>query len=66
MKLEEDDRLLTVFEYGTMLARKPSTVRKDIFLKKIPTVKIGRQIRIPLSWVQRIVKEGYRPAVTAR
>ena len=35
MKLEEDDRLLTVFEYGTMLARKPSTVRKDIFLKKI-------------------------------
>jgi len=62
MKLEENDRLLTVFEVGEMLSRRPSTGRKDIFLKKFPTVKIGRQIRIPLSAIQSMVKAGYRPA----
>ena len=62
MKLEADDRLVDVFEAGALLARKPSTVRKDIFLKKLPTVKIGRQIRIPLSTIQAMISKGYRPA----
>lgn len=66
MKLEENDRLLTVFEVGEMLSRRPSTVRKDIFLKKFPTVKIGRQIRIPLSAIRAVIEAGYTPAVTVR
>lgn len=62
MKLQDDDRLCTVPEAATMLARKPSTIRKDIFLKKFPTVRIGRQVRIPLSAIQAMVRAGYRPA----
>ena len=65
MKLEGNDRLLTVFEVGAMLSRKPSTVRKDLFLKRYPSVKIGRQIRVPLSAVEAMVKAGYRPAADA-
>jgi excisionase family DNA binding protein len=62
MKLEADDRLVDVFEASTLLARKKSTIRKDIFLKKLPVVKIGRQIRIPLSAIQALITKGYRPA----
>ena len=62
MNLQGDDRLLTVFEVGAMLSRKPSTVRKDIFLKKFPTVRIGRQVRVPISAIRALVREGYSPA----
>ena len=66
MKLQPDDRLLNVWEVGAMLSRKPSTIRKDIFLKKFPTVRVGRQVRIPLSAVQALVKAGFSPAVPVR
>ncbi len=62
MKLEENDRLVDVFEASTMLSRKKSTLRKDIFLKKLPTVRIGRQVRIPLSAIRALITKGYRPA----
>ena len=63
MKLQDDDRLLTVWEAERLTGRKASTFRKDIHLKKIPTVRIGRQVRIPLSAIQALVASGYSPAV---
>jgi excisionase family DNA binding protein len=67
MKLEANDRLLDVWEVAEMLRRKPSTIRKDIHLRKIPTVRIGRQVRVPLSAIQALVATGYSPAlVTTR
>lgn len=66
MKLEANDRLVDVFEASTLLSRKPSTIRKDIFLKKLPTVKIGRQIRIPLSAIHAMIQAGYTPAAAVR
>ena len=62
MKLEGNDRLLDVWEVAELLGRKPSTIRKDIHLRKFPTVRVGRQVRVPLSAVQAMVQAGYRPA----
>ena len=64
MKLQDDDRLLTVTEAEGMTGRKASTWRKDIHLRRIPTVRIGRQVRIPLSAIQALVTKGFTPAVS--
>lgn len=64
MKLEGDDRLLTVQEAERLTGRKASTFRKDFHLKQIPTVRIGRQVRIPLSAIQALVSKGFSPAAT--
>ena len=62
MKLESTDRLLDVWEVAEMLGRKPSTIRKDIHLRRFPTVRVGRQVRIPRSAVVAMIEAGFRPA----
>jgi excisionase family DNA binding protein len=64
MKLQEDDRLLTVQQAEALTGRKASTFRKYIHLRRIATVRIGRQVRIPLSAIQALVSQGFTPAVT--
>lgn len=68
MELRSGDRLLTLQEAEALTGRKVSTWRRDIFERRIPVVHLGRrQVRIQLSVIQAMVKEGYRPAVdTAR
>jgi len=62
---DEKDRLLTVQEASHILGRRVSTLRKDIFLRAIPVVRIGqRQVRIPMSAIKQMVASGYRPAAT--
>ena len=64
MELQSGDRLLTLAEAETLTGRKISTWRRDIFERRIPVVHLGRrQVRIQLSVIQAMVKEGYRPAV---
>ena len=63
MKLQHDDRLLTIQEAERLTGRKASTFRRDIFERRIDVVRIGRQVRIPLSAIQRLVREGFCPAV---
>ena len=64
MTLQDNDRLVTVGEAEKMTGRKASTWRKDIHLRRIPTVRIGRQVRIPLSAIQALVTKGFSPAVS--
>ena len=55
-------QLLTVFEAENLTGRKAATWRKDIMLGKISSVKIGRQIRIPIDVIEQLIRDGYRPA----
>lgn len=66
MYLQSGDRLLTLVEAEALTGRKVSTWRRDIFERRIPVVHLGRrQVRIQLSVIQAMVKEGYRPAAAA-
>ena len=58
------DQLLTVFEAAARTGRKVSTWRRDILLRRIPYVKIGRSVRIPAEVVERLIREGWRDAIT--
>ena len=58
------DQLLTVFEAAVRTGRKVSTWRRDILLRRIPYVKIGRSVRIPAEVVERLIREGWRDAIT--
>jgi predicted DNA-binding transcriptional regulator AlpA len=67
MQLQTGDRLLTLAEAEALTGRKVSTWRRDIFERRIPVVHLGRrQVRIQLSVIQAMVKEGFRPAVAPR
>lgn len=66
MELEKGDRLVSVAEAEALTGRKVSTWRRDIYERRIPVVHIGRrQVRIPLSAIQAMIKTGFRPAVVA-
>ncbi len=60
------DQLLTVFEAAARTGRKVSTWRRDILLRRIPYVKIGRSVRIPTEVVERLIREGWQDAITPR
>ena len=68
MQLSDNDRLLTLKECEVLTGRRVATWRRDIFEKRIPVVHIGRrQVRVALSTLQKMVRDGYRPAAeTAR
>jgi excisionase family DNA binding protein len=55
-----DEKLLSVFEAEAWTGRKASTWRRDIAKGRVGRVKIGRQVRIPFSEVQRLISTGYR------
>ena len=65
--MEEEDmgELWTLKECEADTKRKVSTWRKDWRLRRVPFIRIGRQIRIPKAVVKEIVKRGFRPAITA-
>ena len=56
-------QLLTIFEAAARTGRKVSTWRRDILLRRIPYVKIGRSVRIPVEVVERLIRDGWRDAV---
>ena len=59
------DRLLSVEETGSILGLKPSTIYSWACERRIPTVKIGRALRIKLSTVEKLIKDCERPALEA-
>lgn len=64
-EIKDNDRLLTVFEAEALTGRKASTWRRDILEKRIPVVRLGRrQVRIQLSVIQKMIREGFSPAVS--
>ena len=56
-------QLLTVYEAETLTGRKAATWRKDLLLRKVPYVRIGRQVRIPIEVIEQLIREGYRPSL---
>lgn len=64
MRLEPGDELLTLRECEALTKRKVSTFRSDIRQGNIPHVRIGRLVRIRRSDLNRIVSQGFRPAVS--
>jgi excisionase family DNA binding protein len=63
MKMESA-KLLTVYEAEQLLGRKATTLRRDIRLRKIACVRIGRQVRIPIEAVREMIRKGYQDAVS--
>jgi predicted DNA-binding transcriptional regulator AlpA len=62
--LQSTDRLITLREAEALTGRKVSTWRRDIFERRVPVVHLGRrQVRLQLSVILEMVREGYRPAV---
>ena len=53
-------RLLTVFEAEARTGRKASTWRRDILLRRVAYVKIGRSVRIPEEAVDALIAQGWR------
>jgi excisionase family DNA binding protein len=61
--VKDSTKLLTVQEAEALTGRKVATWRKDILCRRIPYVKIGRQVRIPLEAIEDLIRKGYRPSV---
>lgn len=57
------EKLLSVAEAEEITGRKAATWRKDIRTKRVASVRIGRQVRIPLEEIERLIREGYSPSV---
>lgn len=57
------DELLTLMECELLTKRKVATWRRDILERKIPYIKLGRQVRIQRSVVEAIIKNGFVGAV---
>lgn len=57
--------LLSLAECEMLTGRKVSTWRKDILTRRVPVVRIGRQVRIPAEAIEDMIRQGYRPAVAA-
>jgi excisionase family DNA binding protein len=55
--------LMTVLQVAERLGLKPATIRKMIFQRRIPIVRIGRSVRFKPEDIEKIVREGYQPAI---
>ena len=55
--------LLTIAETAGRIKRKESTLRDDILKRRIPFVRIGRSVRIPVEAVNKMIASGWVDAV---
>jgi excisionase family DNA binding protein len=56
--------LLSVKEVAARTGWKACTVRKKILRRELGYVKLGRSVRIPESELERLIMNGFRPALT--
>lgn len=59
----KSEQLLSVKEAAARTGRKVSTWRKDILKRRVPYVKIGRSVRIPAEFIERVIREGWRDPI---
>ncbi len=59
-----DLQLLTIKEAEILTGRKAATWRADIRKRKVASVKLGRQVRIPLEAIRAMIRHGWRGAVS--
>jgi hypothetical protein len=59
------EELLTLAEAELLTKRKVATWRKDIRLRRVPYVKLGRQVLLPREAIDDLINRGWRePVVT--
>ncbi len=65
MILQNGDRqeLLTFRETSEWIKVKVPTLRKWAAQRQMPTVRIGRGLRVPASWVRDQIRKGFVPAI---
>lgn len=56
-------KLLRIPQVADRLAVKESTVRKMVFEKRLPIVKIGRVVAIPEDYIEKMIRDGYQAAM---
>jgi len=56
-------QLLTVAQAANRLGLKPATIRRRILERKIPYVKLGRAVRIPVEAIDEMIASCYRPVI---
>ena len=59
-------RHVSVDEAANELGIRPSTIRRRILERRIGYLKIGRSVLIPLTEIERLIKEGYRPPLNRK
>ena len=58
-------KLLKAGEVAERLAVSPVTVRKWIFAGRLPTVRLGRAVRVKEEDIEALVRMGYKPVARA-
>lgn len=58
-------KLLTLKQAENRTARKVSTWRRDIRLRKVPYVRLGRSVRIPEEFIDRWIVSGWHEPIEA-
>ncbi len=58
-----EEKLLTAREVADKLGLKLSTIYRWRWARRIPCVKVGGALRFRLSDIDRLIKEGFRPAL---
>ncbi len=58
--MDSATKALDIKTVADRLSLKPATVRKMIFQRRIPTIKIGRCVRVREDVLTRILKEGLK------
>ena len=61
--MKQSDELLTLQECERLTKRRVATWRKDIRLRKVPAVRLGRQVRIPREFIERLIRQGWQDPV---
>ena len=61
--MKDSRQLLTLRQAESITGRRVATWRKDIRLRKVGYVKLGRQVRIPVEVINELMRTGYRPAI---
>jgi len=59
----DKQELLTFRETSDWIKVKIPTLRKWAAQRKMPTVRIGRGLRVPASWVRDQIRQGYQPVI---
>jgi excisionase family DNA binding protein len=58
------EELYTLAEAESRTKRRVSTWRKDIRMRRIPYVKLGRQVLIPREVIDDLIARGWREPVS--
>ena len=63
MATPNTQELLTLKELASLTKIKVSTWRKAIAQRRISFVRLGRSIRVPAEVVEKMIQEGWQPAI---